>query len=59
MFGNDHIWHDWVYIKWDDYKEPILARIEKIIDLRQSEILNGNPHDPELNDVDNLISKGF
>jgi hypothetical protein len=55
MYGNDHLWHDWVYIQWDGYAEPIPARIDMIIDLRQSEILNCNPHDPELNDINDMI----
>jgi hypothetical protein len=46
MFGNDHVWKDWVYIKWDGYDdEPIPAHIELFIDLTGSEILNENPEE--------------
>jgi hypothetical protein len=55
MYGNDHLWHDWVYIQWDGYAEPIPARIEMFIDLTHSEISNGIPVDPNQDDIDNIF----
>ena len=55
MFNNDHLWHDWVYINWDGYADPIPARIEMFIDLTHSEILNGTPFLSEENNDDMFI----
>jgi hypothetical protein len=40
LFRNDHPWHDWVYIHWEGYDDPIPARIDMFLDLRQSTISN-------------------
>jgi hypothetical protein len=40
LFRNDHPWHDWVYIHWEGYEDPIPARIDMFLDLRQSTISN-------------------
>jgi hypothetical protein len=57
MFGNDHVWKDWVYIKWDGYEEPIPARIEMFVDLTESVILNENPEEHHPNDDPQYIRR--
>ena len=54
-FKNDHIWHDWVYIQWDGYAEPVPARIDMFFDLTNSNISQSDPNQggDEQNDDDN------
>jgi hypothetical protein len=41
---NERPKHDWVYIKWSEFDDPIPARIEMFLDARQSEIRYDNLH---------------
>jgi hypothetical protein len=50
MFHNDHMWHDWVYIQWQGYPDPIPARIEMFFDLTKAEISNANPTEQPTDD---------
>ena len=56
MFRNDHPWHDWVYIAWEGYDNPVPARIDMFIDLRNSEISNVTIENE--NDSNNTNSEG-
>lgn len=45
LYSNEHPWHDWVYIQWQGYDEPIPVRIDMFIDLRHAKISNTRVQD--------------
>jgi hypothetical protein len=62
LYKNDHPWHDWVYIKWDGYADPLPARIEMFFDLTNSEISNVDVNDelePDADGNDQHHHRGF
>jgi hypothetical protein len=54
LFRNEHPWHDWVYIHWQGYDDPIPARIDMFIDLRNAEISNVRLDDEASNTSNNM-----
>jgi hypothetical protein len=41
---NDRPRHDWVFIRWSEFDDPVPARIEMFLDLRESTIKFDNQH---------------
>ena len=40
LYENEHPWHDWIYIEWEGYDEPVPAYIDIFLDLRNMTISN-------------------
>jgi hypothetical protein len=43
-FLNERPRHDWVLLRWSEYEEPVPARVEMFLDLRESNLKFDNKH---------------
>lgn len=57
LFKNAHPWHDWVYVKWEGYDDPIPARIEMFFDLRSVDISNEDINNRNESDSESSVDR--
>jgi hypothetical protein len=43
-FQNDRPRHDWVLLRWSEFEDPVPARVEMFLDLRESNLKFDNKH---------------